>query len=139
MKPTGPAKTAALDLCIDRSDRSIAFCLMSGETILESAEVSSDPAALRDWWIAQHKRHGSGLIRVAFEQPALNTVVRAFETVANPEILVDALHTQPRHVLLPDQLPVLLAKALTPRFPGLRNGTLCPFRPLRAGLRNGTL
>ena len=77
--------TAALDLGIDRSDRSVAFCLMSGETILASAEVSSDPALLRDWWIALRKRHGNGLIRVAFEQPALNLQL-FFSELARTEI-----------------------------------------------------
>lgn len=85
MKPTRPAKTTALDLGIDRSDRSIAFCLMSGDRVLESGEVASDPAILQDWWIALRKRHGRGLIRVAFEQPALNLQL-FFSELAHTEI-----------------------------------------------------
>jgi hypothetical protein len=85
MKPTMPAKTEPLDLGIDRSDRSIAICLMAGDAVLESAEIVSDPAILQDWWINLRKRHGNGLIRVAFEQPALNLLL-FFGPLPNTEV-----------------------------------------------------
>jgi transposase len=85
MKPTMPAKTEALDLGIDRSDRSIAICLMAGDVVLESREIASDPATLMDWWLDLRSRHGPGLIRIAFEQPALNLLL-FFGPLANTEI-----------------------------------------------------
>lgn len=85
MKPTKPAKTEPLDLGIDRSDRSIAICLMAGDVVLESAEIASDPAVLQDWWLDLRRRHGPGLIRIAFEQPALNLLL-FFGTLPDTEV-----------------------------------------------------
>jgi len=72
MKAKLPVKNEALFLGVDRSDRSIAVCLRCAEKVVEAEEISSDPAILQDWWIGLRQRYGNGLIRVAFEQPALN-------------------------------------------------------------------
>lgn len=85
MNTSMPAKTAEYVLGIDRSDRSISICLMESESTLECRDIASDPATLRDWWADLRQRHGDVLIRVAFEQPALNLLL-FFGALANTEV-----------------------------------------------------
>lgn len=75
MNLTTPAQSFDLIVGIDRSDATVAICIVqpaTGKAVEES--ISSSPESLHGWWSQLRDCFPDARVAVAFEQPAANLI-----------------------------------------------------------------